>query len=130
MAILTSSPGAENEVNVYDVPDDVLAQYAMTGDKAAAMFPEGATAGIPKASAEMSPTKVDNTESLGEVRPILAFASAANCSAIRGAAGGITTTATAKNSVCWLRLSLRQSSQQINLKLRAGAIALARFFDH
>ena len=40
MAILTSSPGADNEVKVYDVPDDVLAQYAMTGDKAAAMFPE------------------------------------------------------------------------------------------
>ena len=69
MAILTSSPGADNEVKVYDVPDDVLAQYAMTGDKAAGMFPEkGATSGIPKSSAEMSPTRVDNTESLGEVQ--------------------------------------------------------------
>ena len=69
MAILTSSPGAENEVKVYDVPDDVLAQYAMTGDKAAQMFPEkSAASGIPKASAEMSPTRVDNTDSLGEVQ--------------------------------------------------------------
>jgi len=69
MAILTSSPGAENEVKVFDIPDDVLKQYAISGDKAAQMFPEKATAsGIPKATAGMSPTKVDNAESLGEVQ--------------------------------------------------------------
>jgi len=69
MAILTSAPSADNEVKVYDIPDDVLAQYAMTGDKAAQMFPEkGGSSGIPKATAAMSPTRVDNTESLGEVQ--------------------------------------------------------------
>ena len=40
MAILTSTPGEGNKVNVYDVPDSVLAQYQVTGDKAAQMFPE------------------------------------------------------------------------------------------
>jgi hypothetical protein len=69
MAILTSSPGAENEVKVYDVPDDVLAQYAMTAIRPRRCSPKkGATAGIPNASAEMSPTKVENAESLGEVQ--------------------------------------------------------------
>jgi len=70
MAILTSSPGADNEVKVFDVPDDVLKQYAVSGDKAAQMFPDksSAGAGIPKASANMNPVKVDNTESLGEVQ--------------------------------------------------------------
>jgi hypothetical protein len=69
MAILTSTPSADNEVKVYDVPDDVLTQYAMTGDKAASMFPEhAAAAGIPKSSSQMNPTKVDNAESLGEVQ--------------------------------------------------------------
>ena len=42
MAILTSTPGAGNEVKVYDIPDDVLSKYAMSGDKAAKMFPESA----------------------------------------------------------------------------------------
>ena len=40
MAILTSTPGADNKVSIYDVPEDVLGQYAITGDKAAQMFPE------------------------------------------------------------------------------------------
>lgn len=70
MAILTSSPGEGNEVKVYDVPDDVLTQYAMTGEKAAQMFPEksGSEAGIPQSTAAMSPTKLENAESLGEVQ--------------------------------------------------------------
>lgn len=71
MAILTSTPGEGNKVSVYDIPDDVAAQYAITGEKAAAMFPEGAaTAGdeIPKSDAGMSPTRVENAEGLGEVQ--------------------------------------------------------------
>jgi len=69
MAILTSSPGEGGEVNVFEVPDDVLAQYAVSADKAAQMFPEkAATTDIPKATAAMNPTKLDNTESLGEVQ--------------------------------------------------------------
>jgi hypothetical protein len=71
MAILTSTPGADNKVNIYDVPEDVLAQYAITGEKAAGMFPESAKAAgdeIPKSGADMSPTRVENAESLGEVQ--------------------------------------------------------------
>jgi hypothetical protein len=70
MAIVTSTPGAENQVSIYDVPDDVLKQYAMSGEKAAQMFPEGAASGsdIPKSTAEMSPTKVENAEGLAEVQ--------------------------------------------------------------
>jgi hypothetical protein len=69
MAILTSTPGEGNEVKVYDVPDDVLSQYAMTGEKAAQMFPEkSGISGIPNATADMSPTKLENNESLGEVQ--------------------------------------------------------------
>ena len=50
MAVLTSTPGEGNEVKVYDVPDNVLQQYAMSGEKVAQMFPEksGAPSGIPK----------------------------------------------------------------------------------
>jgi len=69
MAILTSSPGEGGEVNVFEVPDDVLAQYAVSADKAAQMFPDKAAAtDIPKATAAMNPTKLENTESLGEVQ--------------------------------------------------------------
>ncbi len=71
MAILTSTPGEDNKVNVYDVPDDVLAQYAITPEKAAAMFPESAKPGddeVPKSDASMSPTRVDNAEGLAEVQ--------------------------------------------------------------
>jgi len=71
MAILTSTPGEGNDVSVYDVPDDVLKQYAITGDKAAQMFPEGkvsASADIPKATPEMSPTRLENAEGLAEVQ--------------------------------------------------------------
>jgi len=69
MAILTSAPGADNEVKVYDVPDNVLQQYALTGDKAAQMFPEkSAASGISKASSGVSATRVENAESLGEVQ--------------------------------------------------------------
>lgn len=70
MAIVTSNPGKDNEVTVYDVPDDVISQYALSGDKAAQMFPEGsgAVSGIPKSSAEGSPTRLENAESLGEVQ--------------------------------------------------------------
>lgn len=69
MAILTSSPGEGGEVNVFEVPDDVLTQYAVSADKAAQMFPEhAATTDIPKATAAMNPTKLENTESLGEVQ--------------------------------------------------------------
>ncbi len=71
MAILTSTPGEGNKVNIYDVPDGVLGKYAITGDKAAQMFPESkkpSGAEIPKSTAEMSATKVENAESLGEVQ--------------------------------------------------------------
>lgn len=71
MAILTSTPGEGNKVSVYDVPDDVLAQYAITSEKAAAMFPESAMASggeIPKSDAAMSPTKVENAEGLADVQ--------------------------------------------------------------
>jgi hypothetical protein len=70
MAILTSTPGQGNEVSVYDVPDDVLQQYAITGDKAAQMFPESkktAGAEIPK-SGGANAVKLENAESLGEVQ--------------------------------------------------------------
>ncbi|PWT92795.1 MAG: hypothetical protein C5B55_05620 [Blastocatellia bacterium] len=71
MAIVTSTPGEGNKVNIYDIPDSVLNQYAITGEKAAAMFPErpGASGNdIPKSSAAMSPTRVENAEGLGEVQ--------------------------------------------------------------
>ena len=71
MAILTSTPGEGNQVSVYDIPDDVLNQYAVTGDKAAQMFPEGKGAAggdIPKSTGAMSATRVENAESLGEVQ--------------------------------------------------------------
>jgi hypothetical protein len=70
MAILTSTPGAENKVSIYDVPDSVLSQYAVTGDKAAQMFPESkktSGAEIPKSGGANS-VKVENAESLGEVQ--------------------------------------------------------------
>jgi hypothetical protein len=70
MAILTSTPGEGNQVSVYDVPDDVLKQYAVAGEKAAQMFPESKAAGseIPKSTAAMSPTKLENADSLAEVQ--------------------------------------------------------------
>jgi len=70
MAILTSTPGQDNKVGIYDVPDDVLQQYAVTGEKAAAMFPEsGKTSGaeIPQ-SGSANAVRVENAESLGEVQ--------------------------------------------------------------
>jgi hypothetical protein len=71
MAIVTSVPGEENVVNVYDIPDDVLQKHAVSGDKASQMFPESnkQTGGtIPKGTGAMNPTKLDNAESLGEVQ--------------------------------------------------------------
>jgi hypothetical protein len=70
MAIVTSTPGEANEVKVYDVPEDVLQQYALSGENAAKMFPEQteAASGIPKSTAQMSPTKLENAESLAEVQ--------------------------------------------------------------
>ena len=68
--ILTSTTGDGNKVAVYDIPDDVLSQYAVTGDKAASMFPESskhAGSEIPKSSGGNA-MKVDNAESLGEVQ--------------------------------------------------------------
>jgi hypothetical protein len=70
MAILTSTPGQDNKVGIYDVPDDVLAQYAVTGDNAAQMFPESkktAGADIPQ-SAGADAVRVENAEGLGEVQ--------------------------------------------------------------
>lgn len=69
MAILTSTTGQDQKVGIYDVPDDVLKQYAITGDKAAQMFPESkktSGADIPKSGANA--VKVENAESLGEVQ--------------------------------------------------------------
>ncbi len=71
MAILTSTPGEGNKVSIYDVPDSVLQQYAISGEKAAEMFPESKKASgaeIPKSTAAMSATRVENAESLGEVQ--------------------------------------------------------------
>ena len=71
MAILTSTPGEGNQVSIYDVPDDVIKQYAITGEKAAQMFPEGKAAGgseIPKGTPAMSPTRLENAEGLAEVQ--------------------------------------------------------------
>ena len=70
MAIVTSAPGAENQVSVYDVPDDVLKQHAISGEKAAQMFPEGKASGsgIPKGTPAMGPTKLENAEGLAEVQ--------------------------------------------------------------
>ncbi|MCM3900500.1 MAG: hypothetical protein ND866_02225 [Pyrinomonadaceae bacterium] len=71
MAILTSMPGEGNQVGIYDVPDNVLQQYAVSGDKAAQMFPESKTptgGDLPKSTAAMSATRVENAESLGEVQ--------------------------------------------------------------
>src|SRR5258706_9662466 len=70
MAILTSTPGADNKVSIYDVPDSVLSQYAVTGEKAAQMFPESkktAGAEIPQSSGADA-VKLENAESLGEVQ--------------------------------------------------------------
>jgi hypothetical protein len=63
-------PGDGGEVKIYDVPENVLEQYAMGGDKASQMFPEKAatTSGIPKSTPAMNPMRVDNTESLAEVQ--------------------------------------------------------------
>ena len=71
MAILTSTPGADNKVSIYDIPDSVLGQYEVTGDKAAQMFPETnkpSGTDIPKSTGAMSATKIDNAEGLGEVQ--------------------------------------------------------------
>ena len=71
MAILTSTPGKDNKVSIYDVPDSVLQQYAISGDKAAQMFPETAKPKgeqIPKSAGAMAATRVENAESLGEVQ--------------------------------------------------------------
>jgi hypothetical protein len=70
MAIVTTTGQEGNKVKVYDVPDDVLQQYSMSGDKAAQMFPESKkTSGsdIPKSGSAMA-AHVDNAESLGEVQ--------------------------------------------------------------
>jgi len=55
MAILTSSPGADNEVKVFHVPDDVLKQYEISGDKTTQMFPfpeKSSASDIPQATDE------------------------------------------------------------------------------
>ncbi len=52
------------------MPDSVLSQYAITGEKAAQMFPERqkkSGADIPRSTGAMNPTKMSNAESLGEV---------------------------------------------------------------
>ncbi len=70
MAILTSMPGEGNKVSVYDVPDGVLQQYAVSGDQASQMFPESkksSGADIPK-SGGANAVKLENAESLGEVQ--------------------------------------------------------------
>ena len=70
MAILTSMPGEGSAVGVYDVPDSVLKQYAVSGDKAAQMFPESkkpSGSDIPK-SGGMNAERVENAEGLGEVQ--------------------------------------------------------------
>src|SRR5260370_39605941 len=69
MAILTSTPGEGNKVSVYDVPDSVLQQYAVSGEKAAQMFPESKKAPgseIPTSTSAMSAPNAENPESLGE----------------------------------------------------------------
>ena len=69
MAILTSTPGADNKVQIYDVPDAVLGQYAVTGDAAAQMFPESKkTEGAAIAKGGADAVRLENAESLGEVQ--------------------------------------------------------------
>jgi hypothetical protein len=70
MAIVTSTPGEGNKVNIFDIPEDVLSQYAVTGEKAAQMFPESAKssgADIQKAEG-VAATRVENADALGEVQ--------------------------------------------------------------
>ncbi len=62
MAILTSTPGTDNKVSVYDIPDDVLSQYAVSAEQVASMVPESAK------SAGANAVRVENAESLGEVQ--------------------------------------------------------------
>lgn len=69
MAILTSTPGTDNKVSVYDIPDDVLSQYAVSADQAASMFPESAkSAGADISKGGANAVRVENAESLGEVQ--------------------------------------------------------------
>ena len=71
MAILTSMPGEGNKCSVYDVPDSVLQQYALSGDKASQMFPESGKASgadIPQSGGGANAVKLENAESLGEVQ--------------------------------------------------------------
>jgi hypothetical protein len=71
MAILTSMPGEGNKVGIYDIPDDVLGKYAVSGENAAQMFPESKKSGgaeIPKSGVGANAVKVENAESLGEVQ--------------------------------------------------------------
>ena len=69
MAILTSTPGADNKVKIYDVPEDVLSQYAVAGDAAAQMFPESKkTEGAAIAKGGTDAVRLENAESLGEVQ--------------------------------------------------------------
>jgi len=82
MAVLTSA-GEGDQVNVYDIPDDVLKQYAITGDKAAQMFPEssGPSGGaIPQSAGAKAVSHVANAESLGEVQ---AYSSICICRILR-----------------------------------------------
>lgn len=71
MPILTSVPGADNSVKIYDIPESELSQFEVSGEKCASMFPESnkqSGGSIPKSTAEMSPMHVENSEGLGEVQ--------------------------------------------------------------
>ena len=71
MAIVTSTPKNGEDVDVYDIPDDVLQKYGISGEKAAQMFPEGdkpSAGGIPQSAGAMAVSRVANAEGLGEVQ--------------------------------------------------------------
>jgi len=65
MPIVTSIPGAENQVELYDIPAADLEKYKVSGDKASSMFPEKEKAtGVASKEGAMSVTAIDNAEGL------------------------------------------------------------------
>ncbi len=65
MPIVTSIPGPENKVELYDIPEADLQKYKVSGAKAASMFPEKAKeTGVASKEGAMSVTAIDNAEGL------------------------------------------------------------------
>lgn len=69
MAIVTSIPSQDDKVKVYEIPDSELQQYEVSGEQAAQMFPESdKPSGVPSSEGAMTATRIDNSDSLGEVQ--------------------------------------------------------------